>query len=112
MSSNKSRLIKFNHVTKIIILKHNNKYNLQELLRFSPAIIDNAYNKNLFIIYQILIAFNEIHKKGLRVGDITLKDIKIDQELFVSVCPIPQANLLVIDTQASRIKDSKKTEKV
>ena len=97
---------------EILVLKHHNKYNLQELLRFSPAIIDNAYNKNLFIIYQILIAFNEIHKKGLRVGDITLKDIKIDQELFVSVCPIPQANLLVIDTQASRIKDSKKTEKV
>ena len=85
--------------TEILVLKHHNKYNLQDLLRFSPAIIDNAYNKNLFIIYQVLIAFNEIHKKGLRVGDITLKDINIDQELFVSVCPIPQANLLGIDNE-------------
>ena len=98
--------------TEILVLKHHEKYNLQELLRFSPAIIDNAYNKNLFIIYQVLIAFNEIHKRGLRVGDVTLKDIKIDQELLVSLCPIPKANLLVIDQASEDSSNPKKNERV
>ena len=82
---------------EIFVLKHYQPYSIHELLRFSPAIIDNDYNKNLFIIYQLLIAFNEIHKKGLIVGEISLKNLKIDQELLVQVCPIPEANLLVID---------------
>ena len=98
--------------TEILVLKHHEKYNLQELLRFSPAIIDNAYSKNLFIIYQVLIAFNEIHKKGLRVGDVTLTDIKIDQELLVSLCPIPKANLLVIDQASEDSSNPKKNERI
>ena len=80
--------------TEVLILRRLNRYSVHNLLRFSPALVENSYLKPLFISYQMLIAVNEIHKRGLIVGDISLDDVFIDDHLYVSILSQPTANLL------------------
>ncbi len=79
----------------ILVLRPYDRFSVHHMLRFSPAIVENSYLKPLFITYQILVAVNEVHKKGLIVGDISLSDIFMTNEMYVALIPRPLSNLLM-----------------
>ena len=83
--------------TEFIILSHYERYSLQQMLRFSPCMVENSYLIPLFIVYQILIAFNNIHKKGLTIGDINLDNIVINDDYYVALKPNPMSNVIEMD---------------
>ena len=45
---------------QVLVFRRHNRYVIHEMLRFSPAILDNSYLKPLFIAYQI-IQGNDFH---------------------------------------------------
>ena len=81
---------------EVLIFRRQSRYSVHDMLRFSPAVLDNSYLKPLFIAYQILHGMYEIHKRGLIVGDIGLSDIFIDDEFYIELLPKISANLLVV----------------
>lgn len=60
-------------------------YTVQDCVNFSPAIFGENYYKPLFIAYQLLRAMRDMHDKGLAIGDITLSDILITNNLWIQV---------------------------
>ena len=61
-------------------------YTLWDAVVFSPALIEGAHAKPLFILYQILRAIKHCHSKCISVGDLRLTDIFIDTKLWVMLC--------------------------
>lgn len=60
-------------------------YTLQDCVNFSSTILGENYYKPLFIAYQLLGVMKDMHDKGLAVGDITLSDILISNNLWIQV---------------------------
>ncbi|CAL9684141.1 unnamed protein product [Knipowitschia caucasica] len=57
------------------------QYTLHDIVSFSPAKLANSHAKVLFILYQILVALQASHAAGLSCGDLSLKDIAVDEQL-------------------------------
>ena len=91
---------------EFIVLSHCERYSLHQMLRFSPCMIENSYLIPLFIVYQILTAFNDVHKKGLTIGDISLDDIVINDDYYVALKPNPLANVIEMDIKFEVSADS------
>lgn len=58
---------------------------VQDCVNFSTAILGENYYKPLFVAYQLLRVMRDMHDKGLAVGDITLSDILISDNLWIQV---------------------------
>jgi WD repeat-containing protein 81 len=68
---------------------------MQDCLAYSPAILENQYNKILFIVYQLLSFMKFMHSKSLFLGDqFGLKDILIDKNLRLYILPKLDSNLI------------------
>lgn len=67
---------------------------LLDCVSYSPAILEKSYNKNMFIIYQLLNLLKAMHEKGLVVGDIDLGDIYLTDNLLLRVIPKLDSNLI------------------
>lgn len=67
---------------------------LLDCVSYSPAILDKSYNKNMFIIYQLLNLQKSLHEKGLVVGDIDLGDVYLTENLLLRVIPKLDSNLI------------------
>lgn len=79
-------------------------HNLQDCVMFSPAILDNSHTKPLFIIYQLLQTLLTLHDRSLTIGDITLNDIYLTDNLWVHVLPRLNSNLHVQEVSQSAEK--------
>jgi WD repeat-containing protein 81 len=88
---------------EFVIIRRKNRYTLHHMLRYSPYTVDNSFVKPLFLVYQLLMAFNDVHARGLTIGDLGLHDILVDEELYVSIIPKPKANLLIIKDEMDEI---------
>lgn len=67
---------------------------LNDCITYSPAILDKSYNKPLFIIYQLLHLVKTLHDRGLLLGNISLDDIFITDNLWLQVIPQIDLNIL------------------
>jgi WD repeat-containing protein 81 len=73
---------------------------LLDCVTYSPAILDKSYNKNMFIIYQLLNVQKSLHEKGVVIGDIDLNDIFLTENLLLRVIPRIDSNLIVYENEA------------
>jgi WD repeat-containing protein 81 len=81
--------------THFYLLYHNViEYSLLDCVTYSSGILERCYNKNIFIIYQLLNLFKSVHDKGLVVGDIDLSDIYLTENLLLRVIPKLDSNLI------------------
>ncbi|CAL8353411.1 unnamed protein product [Lota lota] len=56
-------------------------YSLHDIVSYSPAKLANSHAKVLFILYQALTALQACHAAGLSVGELSLQDIAVDDQL-------------------------------
>lgn len=87
-------LIDNQHITVLQDLK---KHSIHQALTFSPAWVGDSVQKLTFLVFQILNGFEYVHSRSLTVGDISLRDISISNELYVALKPKPLANLLELE---------------
>lgn len=73
------------------------QYTLADLLAFSPSRLTHV--GRLFVLYQILHAVRHLHGLGFSVGDLRLRDIAIDDHLWIYVPP-PQISALCRTVQS------------
>lgn len=70
-------------------------HTVQDCVMFSPAVLDHSNAKPLFIIYQLLQTLLTMHDRSLTIGDITLDDIYLTDNLWIHVVPRLASNLHV-----------------
>jgi len=63
------------------------QYTLADLLTFSPSRL--THTSKLFILYQLLHVVRHLHALGLSVGNLRLRDISVDDHLWICVPPPP-----------------------
>lgn len=85
-------------------------YTLQDCVSFSPAVLSGSHSKPLFIIYQLLRVMRHLHDYGLALGDITLSDIQLTDDLWIQVLPHLEANIYKIPKCTDSNCSSKKSE--
>ncbi|XP_022246523.1 WD repeat-containing protein 81-like isoform X1 [Limulus polyphemus] len=71
------------------IIQRHNAFSLQDCVRFSPAVLGSSSSRCLFVVYQLLHVIRTLHDLGLHLGEITLADVGIKQNLWISVTPRP-----------------------
>lgn len=77
---------------------------LNDCVTYSPAVMDKSYNKILFIIYQLLQLVKTLHERGLLLGNITLDDIFITDNLWLQI--MPQINLNILQCAAEDVTEA------
>lgn len=68
-------------------------HSLQDCIMFSPSVLDHSNAKPLFIIYQLLQTLLTMHDRSLTIGDITLNDIYLSENLWIQIIPKLSSNL-------------------
>ena len=74
-------------------------HNTKNAVDFSPSFLSSAdtFQKPLFVCYQLLHATRELHSRGVCLGDITLCDVAVDQNYYVTVRPNVADNVVEVD---------------
>nr|CAD7393459.1 unnamed protein product [Timema cristinae] len=68
-------------------------HSLEDCVTFSPALLGSSYMKPLFVIYQLIQAMRTMHDRGMVLGDITLGDILITDNLWIQIIPHLEDNV-------------------
>lgn len=63
------------------------QYTLADLVTFSPSRL--SHTSRLFVLYQILHAIRHLHALGLSVGNLRLRDIAVNDHLWIHLPPPP-----------------------
>ncbi|XP_044253256.1 WD repeat-containing protein 81 isoform X2 [Tribolium madens] len=74
-------------------------HNLKDCVTFSPAILNKCYAKPLFIIYQLLQTLKSMHDRSLTLGDISLNDIYLTEDMWIYIIPSIHSNIYVQETK-------------
>lgn len=69
-------------------------YNIKNVTSYSPTIFKSSSIKPLFILYQLLKIFRELHTLGIPVGEISLKDILCDEKLWILISGVQFGKIL------------------
>ncbi|RZF35651.1 hypothetical protein LSTR_LSTR013062 [Laodelphax striatellus] len=90
----------------LILQEYEYEHSLLDCVRFSPALLSGNYAKPLFIIYQLLRLMRQLHDNGLVLGDITLSDILVSDNLWIQVLPRLEANIYTVpDVSCNKHED-------
>lgn len=66
------------------------KYTVSDLVTFSPSKLrDDTQNTKLFVLFELLKAVRHLHSHGISIYNMSLKDILIDDQLWVQIIPPP-----------------------
>lgn len=71
------------------------QHNLKDCVTFSPSLLDKCYARPLFIIYQLLQVLKSMHDHSLTLGDVSLNDIYLNEDLWISILPKITSNIYV-----------------
>lgn len=74
------------------------EHNLSECVTFSPALLDKTYAKPLFIIYQLLNILKSLHDRSLTLGEISLRDIYMTEDMWIYVFPQIKSNIYLYES--------------
>ena len=88
------------------VFKSFQPFSVHQAMQFSPAFLSDSSLKPLFVLYQLLHATREIHAKGVSLGDLSLHDVQITSEHFVSLTPSVAANLIPVQKLLQDKKDT------
>ncbi|XP_043478579.1 WD repeat-containing protein 81 isoform X1 [Leptopilina heterotoma] len=92
------------------------QYSLRECVTYSPAALSTYYAKPLFLVYQLLRFSRDLHDLGLVLGEITLSDILLMDNLTIQVLPKLSDNIYLwpdsspVNTTVTRSKSFSKYE--
>lgn len=79
----------------ITVLKPHSKYSLHDAITFSPSFLgSDSVLKKLFVVFQMLKGAKEIHDLGLCVGEISLRDVMVNDRFYVAIRPNVLDNLV------------------
>ncbi|KAL7044856.1 hypothetical protein ACKWTF_002080 [Chironomus riparius] len=67
---------------------------LLDCVSYSPGVLEKSYNKNMFIIYQLINLQKSTHDKGLVIGEINLSDIYLTENCLLRIIPKLESNLI------------------
>ncbi|KAH9519567.1 hypothetical protein Btru_003023 [Bulinus truncatus] len=73
------------------------QFTLWDAISFSPTILETSHGKPLFIIYQLLHVMQSLHNHGLRMGDIRLRDVVMDKNMWLRITSPRISNLKAVN---------------
>lgn len=76
-----------------ILHSHCIEHNLSECVTFSPTLLKKSVAKPLFIIYQLLRLLKSLHDCSLTLGEISLQDIHMTEDMWIFVFPQIKSNI-------------------
>lgn len=85
------------------------EHNLKDCLTFSPAILSKCFTKPLFIVYQLLEILKSMHDRSLTLGDISLSDIFLTEDMWIYIIPSIHSNIYIqdsVETEPKRLSQS------
>lgn len=80
------------------------EHTLNDCVTFSPALLEKCYTKPLFIVYQLLQTLKSLHDRSLTLGDVTLNDIYLNDDLWIQIFPQITSNVHIQDIPKIEIK--------
>lgn len=74
-------------------------FSVREAVDFSPSFLSLAdtFQKPLFVTYQLLHAARELHSRGMCLGDITLSDVAVEHNYYVTIRPDVVTNVIEVE---------------
>ncbi|XP_059477141.1 WD repeat-containing protein 81 isoform X2 [Neocloeon triangulifer] len=78
----------------LFLLQNHIPHSLFDCVTFSPAVLNSARSRSLFIIFQLLRLLRDTYDKGVVLGGVNLHDLLISTSLWVSVVPKIEENLI------------------
>lgn len=80
------------------------EHTLNDCVTFSPAILEKCYTKPLFIVYQLLQTLKSLHDRSITLGDVTLSDIYVNDDLWIQIFPQLSSNVYVQNIPKIEVK--------
>ncbi|XP_063825217.1 WD repeat-containing protein 81 [Ostrinia nubilalis] len=111
-----------NLLSALFILETDNNYfviygghyehSLLDCLNFSPHLVDMNYGRGLFLTYQLLHMAKATGDRGLSLGNLTLQDIYLTENLWLQILPLVTNNIHCLDASLIHENKSKQTTPV
>ena len=82
-----------------VVVRLLRNFSVRDAVDFSPSFLSLAdtFQKPLFVTYQLLHATRELHSRGMSLGDITLSDVAVEHNYYVTVRPNVVANVAEVE---------------
>ncbi|KAK3930332.1 WD repeat-containing protein 81 [Frankliniella fusca] len=81
-------------------------HSLQDCVSFSPAVLGSCHTKPLFILYQLIQVMCALHDRGLVLGNISLNDILLSENLWIQVIPFLEDNIYDVPLKSEQLSKS------
>lgn len=78
-------------------------HSLQDCVSFSPAVLGSCHTKPLFILYQLVQVMCALHDRGLVLGNISLSDILLSENLWIQVIPFIEDNIYDVPLRSEQL---------
>ncbi|XP_023248259.1 WD repeat-containing protein 81 [Copidosoma floridanum] len=98
----------------VIFYEQTAKYSLRECVTYSPSAISASYAKPLFLTFQLLRLSRDLHDCGLLLGEVTLSDVLVMNNLNIQVLPNIEDNIYLLqkssDSECIKVKEKSSTK--
>nr|CAH7753697.1 unnamed protein product [Callosobruchus chinensis] len=76
------------------------EHNINDCVTFSPAVLEKCYTKPLFIVYQLLKILKSLHDCSLTLGDVSLSDIHMTEDMWIHIFPQISSNIYIQESES------------